>query len=125
VALQKTHPSDPNDNTKQNSHAVAAVNYGLILFLQQQQQQQQPQQQQVSAGCLSETLPVLSKTKGQCMQQVSDQGTTLHYCIPIFCLASITLCVVWLLSPYACQCLHLELRWSAHHGLHKDSRGSE
>lgn len=37
VTMQKAHPADPEDASKQNSHAVAAVNYGLILFLQQQQ----------------------------------------------------------------------------------------
>lgn len=37
LLAQKAHPSDPGaDVTQHNSHAVAAVNYGLILFLQQQ-----------------------------------------------------------------------------------------
>lgn len=33
---QKAHPADAGDFTQHNCHAVAAVNYGLILFLQQQ-----------------------------------------------------------------------------------------
>lgn len=37
LLAQKAHPADPGaDVTQHNSHAVAAVNYGLILFLQQQ-----------------------------------------------------------------------------------------
>lgn len=37
AAWLAAHPSDPGDDvTQHNTHAVAAVNYGLILFLQQQ-----------------------------------------------------------------------------------------
>jgi hypothetical protein len=34
--LQKVHPAAPTDVAQYNTHALAAVNYGLILFLQQQ-----------------------------------------------------------------------------------------
>lgn len=34
--LQKAHPAAPTDVQQYNTHALAAVNYGLILFLQQQ-----------------------------------------------------------------------------------------